>query len=203
MNEQKYKFTVDWFEWAPEVWTQFIPHLPDNKKFLEIGSYEGRSSVWMIEHMMVEGSKLFCIDTWEGGAEHKAANIDMESVEERFHHNITVAQKKFPGRKVYSFRGTSAQTLGGLNASERDLETFDWIYIDGSHHAKDVMSDACAAWPLVKNMGFIVFDDYLWGSKTLNVIHAPKIAIDMFTTMFSQEAAIVHVGQQLIVRKMK
>jgi hypothetical protein len=127
LNTQEYKFTADWFGWAPPVWEQLVPHLPDNKKFLEIGSYEGRSSVWTIEHMMEEGSKLFCVDTWEGGEEHKAADIDMESVEDRFHHNITVAQNKFPGRKVYSFRATSAQTLGAMNSAERDLATFDWI----------------------------------------------------------------------------
>lgn len=197
-----YKFTTDWFQWAPPVWEQLIPHLPDNKKFLEIGSYEGRSSVWTIEHMMEEGSKLFCVDTWEGGEEHKAMETDMDSVEDRFHHNITTAQKKFPGRKVYSFRSTSAQTLGAMNSSERDLATFDWIYIDGSHIARDVMADACGAWPLLKKDGFLVFDDYLWGQPA-PVMHKPKLAIDYFVHLFEEELQIAHIGYQFIVRKTK
>lgn len=199
----EYKFTTDWFGWAPPVWSQLIKHLPDNKKFLEIGSYEGRSSVWIIEHMMVEGSKLFCVDTWEGGEEHKAMKTDMNPVEDLFHQNISLAQKKFPGREVFSFKSTSFETLGGMNASESDQESFDFIYIDGSHMAKDVLTDACMAWPLLKPGGFMVFDDYSWKPSGFTTIHRPKIAIDTFTTIFEEELAIAHVGYQLIVRKNK
>lgn len=198
MNE--YKFTVDWFHWAPDVWKQLIPHLPDNKKFLEIGSYEGRSSVWIMEHMMTEGSELFCIDTWEGGEEHKAMGTDMESVEQRFHHNVSLAQKTFPNREVFSFRSPSSQILGAMNSNPEDHETFDWIYIDGSHIARDVMADACAAWPLLKSGGFLVFDDYLWGQPA-PTMHKPKIAIDFFVNLFEEELTIAHIGYQFIVRK--
>ena len=39
---------------------------------------------------------------------------------------------------------------------------FDFIYIDGSHIAKDVLTDACMAWPLLMPKGLMVFDDYMW-----------------------------------------
>jgi meiotically up-regulated gene 157 (Mug157) protein len=37
----EYKFTRDWFSWAPPVWEQLTQHLPNKKAFLEIGSFEG------------------------------------------------------------------------------------------------------------------------------------------------------------------
>ena len=51
----EYKFTQDWFYWAPEVWAQFAPLLPARRKFLEIGSFEGRSTVWTLENMLEDG----------------------------------------------------------------------------------------------------------------------------------------------------
>jgi predicted O-methyltransferase YrrM len=56
-----YQFTKDWFNWAPEVWSQLIPMLSGEagkRNFLEIGSFEGRSSVWIAENMMQDGDHL-------------------------------------------------------------------------------------------------------------------------------------------------
>lgn len=39
-------------------------------------------------------------------------------------------------------------------------ETFDWIYIDGRHDYDGVMVDFHATWPLLKEGGVMVFDDY-------------------------------------------
>ena len=197
-----YKFTKDWFQWAPEVWKQLIPHLPERKRFLEIGSFEGRSSVWIIEHMIEDGGKLYCVDTWEGGAEH--VNGEMEGAEDRFHHNISVARKNFPNRAVISFKSTSVDSLAALLTLDKsNFEPFDFIYIDGSHLAKDVLTDACMAWPLLKKDGFMVFDDYLWKPLGFTTVQRPKIAIDTFINLFEDELAIAFTGYQLIIRKTK
>ena len=77
----EYQFTKDWFNWAPPVWEQLIPMLPHGRvrRFLEIGSFEGRSMVWIAENMMNPGDTLNCVDTWQGGEEHSAE--DMGEVE--------------------------------------------------------------------------------------------------------------------------
>jgi predicted O-methyltransferase YrrM len=195
----EYQFTKDWFNWAPEVWMQLTPMLSGEagkRSFLEIGSFEGRSSVWIAENMMQDGDRLNCIDTWLGGEEHSAE--DMSEVEERFRANLLVAAKKFPERHIIQQRGTSTLVLahklrhGGL---------YDFIYIDGSHTAKDVLTDACMAWPLLKPKGMMVFDDYLWSPSARDILHRPKAAIDAFTNLFAEEVEIVHVGYQLVVRK--
>jgi predicted O-methyltransferase YrrM len=196
----EYQFTKDWFEWAPEVWTQLIPMLSGRagqRQFLEIGSFEGRSSVWIAENMMQDDDILRCIDTWEGGEEHGEEN--MSEVEERFRHNLIVATEKLPDRRIIQQKGTSVRELARWLTT--DNQHFDFIYIDGSHIAKDVMTDACMAWPLLKPKGLMVFDDYLWTPNARDILHRPKIAIDAFTNLFAEELEIVHIGYQLVVRK--
>lgn len=193
-----YKFTQDWFHWAPEVWQQLIPMLPGEphlRTFLEIGSFEGRSSVWIMENMMTNGNHLVCVDTWEGGEEHDS--LDMGSVEDRFKYNMKVAQEKYPERNFQTIKDFSYRALASLDRSPLD---FDFIYIDGSHIAKDVLTDACMAWPLLNHDGIMVFDDYMWGNPR-DILHRPKAAIDAFTTLFAEELDIIHVGYQAVVRK--
>lgn len=228
-----YEFTQDWFHWAPEVWKQLIPLLPEGetygaadhgvRSFLEIGSFEGRSTVWIIENMMRSGDWIDCVDTWSGGEEHTKEQMD--GVEGRFNHNINraitpnrIAERRPEFRmghtsyyghnkhgdriNLYKYKAKSTELLGKqLNdPMYAHQPLYDFIYIDGSHVAKDVMTDACMAWPLLKSGGIIVFDDYLWGAP-LTVTHKPKLAIDFFTTLFGEELDIIHLGYQLIVKK--
>ena len=198
----EYQFTQDWFHWAPEVWTQLIPLLPERnpetgRAFLEVGSFEGRSTVWITENMMEEGDYLTCIDTWEGGEEH--GDEDMGTVEERFDNNVAMLEFNFPDRHVSKSKGASYYRLAEEVASN-GTDDYDFIYIDGSHTAPDVLTDACMAWPLLKPAGLMVFDDYMWGNPR-DALHRPKIAIDAFTTIFGETAEIIHVGYQLVVRK--
>lgn len=221
----EYQFTKDWFNWAPEVWKQLIPLLPERKSFLEIGSFEGRSAVWIVENMMNPGDWIDCVDTWQGGEEH--SKEDMRDTESRFDHNIIKAldchsalhrsrrsredswgHTRFASdgpdktnNRVYKYKAASTEFLAGKLAHWVDGKNlYDFIYIDGSHIAKDVLTDACMAWPLLKPNGLLVFDDYMWGNPR-DALHRPKIAIDAFTNIFGETAEIIHVGYQLVVRK--
>ena len=196
----EYQFTKDWFGWAPPVWEQLIPMLPEgNRNFLEIGSFEGRSMVWIAENMMQGDDHLDCIDTWQGGEEHSAE--DMAAVEARFDYNLALLEQLFPTVEIEKLKGSSIAHLGSMTAGlDRGTWLYDFIYIDGSHIAKDVLTDACMAWPLLKTGGVMVFDDYLWGNPR-DVLHRPKAAIDAFTTLFAEELEIIHVGYQAVIRK--
>ena len=219
----EYQFTKDWFHWAPEVWNQLTPLLPEGERsFLEIGSFEGRSMVWIVENMMNSGDWIDCVDTWEGGEEH--GTEDMAAVEARFDHNVERAisvsrieqrrpemalghtsyygiNKHGDSVKVYKYKCRSTEQLSSkLNHCVDCKDLYSFIYIDGSHIAKDVLTDACMAWPLLKPKGMMVFDDYMWGNPR-DILHRPKPAIDAFCNLFAEEAEIVHVGYQLVVRK--
>jgi predicted O-methyltransferase YrrM len=123
----------------------------------------------------------------------------MGAVESRFDHNIGLLRAKYPERYIDQYKATSTAALADIMKPYPN-PTFDFIYIDGSHIAKDVLTDACMAWQLLKPKGLMVFDDYMWGNPR-DALHRPKIAIDAFTNIFAEEAEIVHVGYQLVVRK--
>jgi hypothetical protein len=99
---------------------------------------------------------------------------------------------------VVSFKSTSVEALAASIAHKKQ---FDFIYIDGSHLAKDVLTDACMSWPLLKQNGFMAFDDYMWKPPGFKLLDRPKLAVDSFVNMFEDDLAIAHIGYQLIVRK--
>ena len=107
-------------------------------------------------------------------------------------HNIELSKK--PTQSVYTFMGNSRDTI------RRQTTLFDFVYIDGSHQAPDVLMDACLTFRMLKTGGIMVFDDYLWKAVD-GVLHQPKIAIDAFVNIFSDELDIVLLGYQLGVRK--
>jgi predicted O-methyltransferase YrrM len=124
----------------------------------------------------------------------------MGAVEKRFDHNCAVALAEWDV-EITKYKGISVQNLAHWLVEEpKDHPTFDFIYIDGSHIAKDVLTDAVMAWPLLKPKGLMVFDDYMWGNPR-DILRRPKPAIDAFTNMFAEEVDIIHVGYQLVVRK--
>ncbi len=194
---EDYEFTQDWFTDNEAKWREIMPLIPERRKFLEIGSFEGRSAVWLMEHAMPMDSSLFCIDTWQGGEEH--TDDVVEGSEGRFLRNVKIAQTRMPGRQVTPLKGTSYHRLAELIASKHE-NSFDFAYIDGSHTAWDSLTDACMTFGLLKPGGVLIFDDYLWGHPTF-AMHRPKIAIDSFINIFAERLQIIHIGYQMVVRK--
>lgn len=191
-----YEFTEDWFVYGRNLWpglTQFLPANSGPRRFLEIGSFEGRSTVWLIENMMKSFDEIVCIDTWAGGEEHF---MNMGDVEKRFDANVALAMTRFPNVKVTKVKDASYYGL----ARQMGWLMFDFIYIDGSHQAPDVLADAVMGWKLLREGGVMVFDDYLWGNPK-NPLHRPKPAIDAFTEIHAGELSFIHLGYQLVIKK--
>lgn len=61
---------------------------------------------------------------------------------------------------------------------------FDFICIDGSHDACDVLSGALLAMALLRPGGLMCFDDFLWHAGDQNPLHAPRIAIESFVNCY-------------------
>ena len=183
----EYEFSVDWFSHVAPIWSNALPQLlPGPAKILEVGSYEGRSTVWIMEHAFAANlaGNLYCVDTWEGGIEHDRAA--MPQVEGRFERNIAKATSAFPWVRVHKIKSASRLALAKLIA-DGHRSTFDLAYIDGSHLAADVLGDLVLAFDLCRIGGIIVCDDYLWGLAGSPLL-APKIGIDAFVNCFIQKA---------------
>jgi len=198
MSDIPYRFTRDWFYWVPALWEKLTPTLPARKNFLEIGSFEGRSMVWTVENMLMDGGSIDCIDTFEGGEEY--ADETLHTAETNFEYNRNLVEQNFPMRGVYKHKGLAVNCLAKLMV--KNTHQYDFIYIDGSHTARDTLTDACMAFHLLKNGGLMVFDDYLWGDPK-DILHRPKLAIDAFINIFAEKVIVQHMGYQLVVRKVE
>lgn len=189
------EFTNDWFGTTANqpIWDALLKQIKP-KKCLEIGSFEGRSAVFVLERLP-DDATLTCVDTWEGG--HDLSKADMAGVERRFDANVALA-RKLPGQ-VRKVRKTSHLALAQFLMNG---ERFDFIYIDGSHTAPDVLTDAVMAARLLTVQGVMIFDDYLWTMPDrADVLNAPGIAIDMFATLFTRSFVTLALGGQRVFQK--
>jgi len=200
-----YSFTVDWFSSCVPAWRDQLSGVPGIGKILEIGSYEGRSAVWLIESAFKAGGKgeMYCIDTWKGGVEHDAA--DMAAIEEKFLRNIATAKTRSRSDvTVHVLKGASSALLASL-VSEGHALSFDVIHVDGSHQCPDVLSDLVLSFQLCKVGGLIICDDYGWsleahGSEDL--LNQPKLAIDSFVNCYRRKLVLSGVSlRQAYLRK--
>lgn len=77
---------------------------------------------------------------------------------------------------------------------EMPVQEFDFVSIDASHRACDVIGDAVLAFRLLKPGGVIAFDDYLWSPFRRGAedpMATPKMAVDAFTTLFARQARVL------------
>jgi predicted O-methyltransferase YrrM len=207
----QYSFTNNWFETgAKNIWDQLIPQVSPTR-ILEIGSYEGGSACYLIDKCSPEKSiEIHCVDTWEGGVEHNeggSAQVDMGDVETRFRRNVQLAKSRAKNNvDVVIHKGMSDAVLTGLLAGGK-AGYFDFIYVDGSHQAPDVLYDALVAFRLLRVNGLIAFDDYLWQERLPNgvdPIRCPKLAIDAFTNIYCRKIKIIGAPlYQLYVQKLR
>lgn len=190
-----YAFTTDWF--SDQIKSNFtdVFSLVKPTKILEIGSFEGAAACYMIDTLAVKTGtplEIHCIDSWQGSLEYiegsfeDTRDINMAGVERRFHQNTQLALQgaSYPVDLIVH-KGQSSEMLARLIAEHN---RFDFIYVDASHQAPDVLCDAVMAFQLLRVGGIIGFDDYLWfenSGKDRNVLRSPKIAIDAFTNIYA------------------
>lgn len=182
-----YVFTTRWFELnARRLWDTLIPQV-NPRRILEIGSFEGASACYMIDSLGPKHAlELHCVDSWEGSIEHRRRGLDMSATEQRFHNNVNIAIGASPNPvDLVVHKEYSDLALAKLLANGK-AGYFDFVYIDGSHQAPDVLYDAVVGFKLLRVGGTMAFDDYLWSDKLAGMkdpIRMPKPAIDAFVNL--------------------
>ena len=196
MDDAGYEFTVDWFSLHIPVWSQLLDQKRPSR-IVEIGAYEGRSTCYLIETCCIERRlDLWSIDTWEGGVDNDPTV--MGDVERRFDHNVAHARTKATHpAAVEKMKSLSSAALAGLLAGG-GAGTMDMVYVDGSHQAPDVLSDAVMGFALLKVGGLMIFDDYLWHIQPplqKDPLNMPKPGIDAFMNIFMRKMNIIAVAR--------
>ncbi|KAF4610317.1 hypothetical protein D9613_010287 [Agrocybe pediades] len=172
--------TQDWFSHNVDSWNKLFPLVQANQpRVLEIGSWEGRSAVFLLTTLCKDGGEIICIDHFD--------LFETDAGKERFrriNHNLEMAGGNF--RIVSEF---SVPALSSILKEEtmNDDAGFDWIYVDGSHRADDTFLDGELAWRLAKKGTIFIFDDYHWSAQPEDSIHHPKRGIDTFLILHAGE----------------
>ena len=193
LNEKK--ITYDYFSRNTFDWMETLKD-HENKEFnyLEIGSFEGNSSIFVLENF--KNCHLTCVDSWQ------QLNLDENSKEGYEHLSILNCEKNFDDNlKNYSDRFKKEKILSDLFFEKND-KFFDVIFVDGSHFADDVFKDFKNSWSILKKDGIIILDDYFWrGYEQLN--QNPAFAINNFLKEIDNEYKIIKLTKfQLFLRKL-
>jgi predicted O-methyltransferase YrrM len=195
-----YSFRHYWHLKHVPVWRTALAGLVGRQgaAVLEIGSFEGLASAFLLHEILThETARLVCVDTFQGSSEHLETEVEQLIDRHRANLRATGALEK-----VTVLVGDSKRVLHGLA-----LGSFDVVYVDGSHHAADVLQDGVLAWGLLKPGGLLIFDDYEWppppdpdGLVRDHLTH-PKPAVDAFLRVMAKELDVVHHDYQVMVRK--
>jgi hypothetical protein len=180
---------------AQENFERFLTPLAgkDNLKFLQLGTFTGDASVWMLENILTgKDCWLIDVDTWEGAPNEPIQTaMDFDDV------YATYKAKIEPYKNVYHFK---SDTLSFLRGTRKDPDC-DFIYVDAHHTSASALLDSELSWYYLKSGGLMAIDDYEWEHPDGIAIHAPKLGIAMFLDRHLGEFDTLAINSQAWIRK--
>ncbi|EKM59540.1 glycosyltransferase family 8 protein [Phanerochaete carnosa HHB-10118-sp] len=188
--------TQDWFSFNEDRWRSLFPLVKSTApRALEIGSWEGRSAVFLLTELCARGGSLTCIDHFDL----------MQTAAGRERYEKVVRNLSMTGKPFRVMEGFSTPMLMTILQEEMTAiqPGFDWIYVDGSHEADDTFLDAEMAWRLARKGAVIIFDDYRWDKEPEDSDHHPKRGIDTFMTLHAAQFDVISspTEYQMILQK--
>lgn len=184
-QEAGYDFSHEWYKQLTEsariaAENEVLKTKIDPSKkhtILEIGVFEGASSCWWSDNLLDHPeSVLFSIDPFTGSEEHHANPTEyptLNRIEEIARKNIAKSKNS---SKVNIVKGASWDVFHVIK--ELTDGKIDILYIDGAHDRFSVTRDVALYWPLVKNGGLVIFDDYPYPDT--------QVAVNSFLNMSGQ-----------------
>lgn len=144
------EFGENWFTY-PQLYQTIVKKFPSGSKFVEIGSWKGKSSAFMAVEIANSGKQIdfYCIDTFEGSVEHQN-NPELPHLYDIFKSNMKTVEDYYQDMKMTSMEAVN----------KFDDESIDFVFIDGSHEYKDIKDDIIHWLPKVKKGGVLAGHDY-------------------------------------------
>ncbi len=178
--------------WLNDSEGKLLEKYATGKRVLEIGSYKGRSTIWMAR----VAESVWAVDKWDGSCTPTPGDTLGE-----FTANVT---KYGVADKITCGGGTIAQvkhnqtvhpTLGEF--VNPDFGPFDFVFIDGDHSEAAVKSDIEECLSLLAPDGMIAFHDYDRPTDP-----GVKVAVDELVYL-KQCASIVERAGTVIILEVK
>jgi hypothetical protein len=188
---KQYNFTKNTFTDRIPSWTKLLNEFKGKPgiNYLEIGTFEGRSALWVLENILTHPtSTLTIIDAFEENSYKTfVSNINLSGEANKF--------KIMTGLSTHKIR-------------ELPFNSIDFAYVDGSGKGIVMFSDLVSAWNLVKVGGLIICSQYSLNAPLRRALNlqpddpGPHEAIDAFVKLYNPYISVLAVdGNQVIFRK--
>tara|TARA_Y100000389_G_scaffold141556_1_gene139461 strand:+ start:94 stop:786 length:693 start_codon:yes stop_codon:yes gene_type:complete len=179
------KISNDYFSMHAFNFYKYINYLNGNFDYLEIGTYEGNSAMFVARTF--PNSRVFCVDNWNKTEEY--VDQDFSLVEQNFDNNCL------------SLKNIVKIKKDSDNFFLENKVHFDVIYIDGHHKDFQVLKDCRNAWKYLKPGGILICDDYIWNFYK-NLKENPCYSINLFLKEIKNKKRILEVSKsQIFIKK--
>ena len=166
-----------------------------NIKILEIGTYSGMSIIELVKQ--IPNSYGTAIDMWSNYNENNLLSIiDNYDVKGSFYRNLKNANLE---NKII---GIQSDSTSALIQFIKENNTFDFIYVDGSHLLLDCYTDLILSWELLEKNGILAIDDYLYKKEDNNILNSPYEAVNHFLKLYNSKYKILHIGYRVFLEKL-
>jgi cephalosporin hydroxylase len=166
----KYKEIDGWFNFE-DAYNEIAERLNPFSKYgdiiVEVGSYKGKSTVYMAELLQLKFGisqipDFFAVDVWEGEVEKNGSLYPSASFKE-FYANLEQAEVEEYVAPLRMHSIAAANLFKGHSVSA--------LFLDGDH-SYEALSEELRAWyPKVSKDGYFIGHDSNWGSVRLAVRH--------------------------------
>lgn len=153
--------SIDGFFDFSGPYSGFAFDAPDNAHFVEVGSWQGKSTIYLATQLRAMGKRfrLDAVDTWDGGRDAalhpKIAELGgADALFNRFQNNVRRADF---ADYILPVRMDSVAA-----ANQYADESLDVVYLDGGHDYEQVRADLHAWYPKVKSGGIIAGHDFVF-----------------------------------------
>ena len=179
------KISTEFFSVNAYNFYKHLSCLKSNFKYLEIGSFEGGSAIFVANKF--KRSLIFCVDNWEK-TEDGYSNLDFIDVEKNFDFNVNDCQN------IIKIKNNSNDFF--LN----NKQNFDVIYVDGYHRSDQVFKDCLNSWKNLNVGGILICDDYIWFHYS-EIKNNPCYGVNKFIKTLNNNYKILQVSNSQIFLK--
>lgn len=144
------QFGENWFTYA-DLYTTLVKISAENSKFVEVGSWKGKSSSYMCVEIINSGKKIdfYCVDTWLDSEEHKDSP-DLNYLYDIFKSNMMPVEGYFNEIRMSSLEACAMFEDNSL----------DFVFLDADHSYSAIRNDILNWFPKVKVGGILAGHDY-------------------------------------------
>lgn len=170
-----------WFTEDLHTWLVMLSDPRRPMRVLETGTSDGMSMNVMLDEIFPHSeSEVHGVDLYDGEAGNKLREDLDANVKSGGH-----------ASQLHLYEGATREVLAWMIAGDGFWESFDFIYLNPTHAAPEMLADACQAWSLLKPGGILV----LGGGEE------EKPAHEAFLSVYRQWIQLLLEGKQVAVMK--